>query len=97
MLHLLDRWELGGVDLMETAAEAGEGPDVGVDRGAAQVFEQVIVQVDAVETRPAGKHLVQVREVIVDEMRKRLRWVHARSYVALSACLRGARILPMVQ
>ena len=39
----------------------------------------------------------QVREVIVDKMREWLRWVHARSWVALSAGPRGARILPMVQ
>ena len=53
---------------------------------------------DAVQAGLAGQDLVQVREVIVDEMRKWLRWVHARMYVlALSAAARGALILSMVQ
>jgi len=35
------------------------------------------VQVDAVEARLARQNLLQIGEVIVDEVRKRLRWVHA--------------------
>jgi hypothetical protein len=45
----------------------------------------------------AWQGLVQVREVIVDEVRKWLRWVHALSWVALCAATWGALIPPMVQ
>jgi len=50
---------------------------VGVDGGAAQVLEEVIVQVDPVERRLGRTNLLQVGEVVVDKMRERLRWVHA--------------------
>ena len=37
------------VDLVEPAAEAREGPDVGVDGRPAQILEQVVVEMDAVQ------------------------------------------------
>jgi hypothetical protein len=79
VLDLFDGGELRGVDLMEAAAKAGERPGMGVDRRPAQVLDEVVMEMDAVEAGLARKHLVQVREVVVDEMRERLRWVHARS------------------
>jgi hypothetical protein len=51
---------------------------MGVDRRTAQIFEQVVMEMDAVEAGLGRKHLVQIGEVVVDEMRKWLRWVHAR-------------------
>ena len=45
------------------------------------------MQVDAIQAGATWMDLVQVGEVIVDEMRKWLRWVHARSWLAL--CLLG--------
>ena len=42
----------------------------GIDRLAAEVLEQGVVQVDPVERRVGGMNLVKVREVFVNEMRK---------------------------
>ena len=71
------RWQRAGVNLVEPPSEAGQRPDMGVDTRAAQVFQQVIVQVGPVQGRLGRKYLVQIGEVIVDKMRERLRWVHA--------------------
>jgi hypothetical protein len=60
-------------------AESREGVNVRVDAGPAQILEQVVMQVDAVQACLGRKDLVQIGEVIVDEMRKWLRWVHAWS------------------
>ena len=79
MFDLFDAGRDARVDLMEPAAESGKRADVRVDGGPAQVLEQVVVQVDAVQAGLARKDLVQIREVVVDEMRKWLRWVHAWS------------------
>ena len=40
------------------------------------VFREV-VQVNAIEARLAGEHLIEIGEVIVDKMGEGLRWVHA--------------------
>ena len=44
--------------------------DLRVDRRTAQVLEQVVVQMDAVEGGVGGVDLVQIREVFVDEVRQ---------------------------
>ena len=68
---------------MQPPREAGERAQVRVEGGPAQILEEVVMQVDAVETGITWIDLVQVREVVVDEMRKWLRWVHALSWLAL--------------
>ena len=73
----LDGREMRRVDLIEAAAEPRQSPDVSVDRRPAQILEQVVMQVDAVEARLTGENLLQICEVIVDKVGKRLRWVHA--------------------
>ena len=55
------------------------------------------MRVDAVQVGIARQGLVEVREVIVDEMRKWFRWVHTRMLFLRSAAPRGALILSMVQ
>ena len=45
--------------------------------GTAEVLQQVVVQVNAIEARLAGEDLIEIGEVIVDKMREWLRWVHA--------------------
>ncbi len=92
MLDLFGRRQVRGVDLVEAAAEPGERADVRVDGGPAQVLEEVVVEVDAVQARLTGADLVQIGEVVVDEMRKWLRWVHAGSWLALCWLARGAHI-----
>ena len=97
MLDLFDRGEVRRIDLMQAAAEPGERADVRVDSGATQILEQVVMNVDPVQPGVAGQRLVQVREVVVDEVGKRLRWVHAHSYLALGVAAWRALIQSMVQ
>ncbi len=98
MLDLLDRGEERRVYLVKATAEPRQRPDVGIDGGSTQVLEQVVMDVDTVQPRVAGQCLVQVREVVVDEVGKWLRWVHAQSNaLALGAATWRALIQAMVQ
>ena len=45
----------------------GQSANVRVDRRSAQVLEEVIVDVNAIRARLAGKDFIEVRQVIVDE------------------------------
>jgi hypothetical protein len=85
---------------MEPSTEPGERPEVAVDRRAAQILEQIVVEMNPSRLAWLGQHLVQIGEIVVDEVRKWLRWVHGacpRHGLALCADHRGALILPMVQ
>ena len=84
MLHPLAEWKGCRVDLLQPAAEAGQGAKVCFYRGVTEILQQVVVQVDTVHAGMAGKDLVQIAEVIVDKMGEWLRWVHAWSWRALS-------------
>ena len=66
-----------GIDLLKPSAESGEGAHVRVDGGTAQVLEEVVVDVNAVRARLAWQDFIEIGEVIVDKVGKRLRWVHA--------------------
>jgi hypothetical protein len=77
MLDLFGQGEERRVDLPEPASEAGQRADVRLYRGTAEVFEQVVVEVHPVHARLARKHLLEIRQVIVDKMGEWLRWVHA--------------------
>jgi hypothetical protein len=77
VLHLFGAREECGVDLLEPPAEAGERARVRLYRRAAEILQQVVVDMDAIEARLAGKHLIEVGQVIVDKMREWFRWVHA--------------------
>ena len=79
MFDAFDGKKTARVDLTEPPPESGESPDKGVDAGAAQVFEEIVMQVHAVQAGLAGEHLLEIGEVVVDEVRKWLRWVHASS------------------
>ena len=72
-------WKRCGVDLPEPATEAGEGANVRLYRRAAEILQQVVVQVDAVLARLAGKNLMEIGEVIIDKMGEWLRLMHAWS------------------
>ena len=97
MVHLLDAREVRRIDLVQAAAEPGQRAEVGVDCLLAQILEQVIMRMDAVQAGIARQRLVQVREVIVNEMRKWLRWVHPDVVLLPGAAPWGALILSMVQ
>ena len=83
-------------------AEKTQRADVGIDAGAAQILEKVVVQVDAVQAGLAGIDLLKISEIVVDEMRKGFRWIHALFGNRLCGnrlCTGGreAPIPPMVQ
>ena len=96
MFDAFDRRQELRIDLVEPAAKTRQGSNVGVDSRPAQILEQVIVDMDSVQTGVTRQRLVEIGEVIVDEVRKRLRWVHSIMVGALCRNL-GALILPMVQ
>ena len=50
--------------------EPAERPDLGVNRRSTEVLEHVVVHVDAVEGGRRGVDLVEVRQVLVNEVRK---------------------------
>ncbi len=57
-----------GIDGRQPPREAAERADLLVDGGAAEILEEVIVEMDAVERRIGGVNLVQPRQILVDEM-----------------------------
>ena len=69
MLDPLERRQPLGRNAVETAAEACQRAHVRVDRGAAIVFDQIIVDMNPIHRGAGGVHLVQKREVIVYEVR----------------------------
>ena len=58
------------IDGGEAARESAEIADLAVNRRPAQVLEQIVVQVDAVECGIGRVCFVEIREVLVDEVRK---------------------------
>ncbi len=71
VLEPLDAGQSVRRDLVEAPQVPGERVRLGLDRRAAQILEQIIVRVDAVEGRMGGMRLVQIAEQIVDEVRQR--------------------------
>ncbi len=59
-----------GIDCGQTPGEATEGADLSVNCLTAQVLEEVVVQVDAVECGIGRVCFVEIRQVFVDEVRK---------------------------
>ena len=76
LLGLFDLGQAGRVDLAQPSRKAGEGAQVGVDRGSSQIFEQVVVRVDPVQRGDSGTAFLQITQVVVDEMRQRLGRIH---------------------
>jgi hypothetical protein len=62
--------EAGGVDGREPPGKSTQGPDLSVNRLTAEVLEEIVVQVDAIERGIRGVCFVEIREVLVDEVRK---------------------------
>ncbi len=71
MLELLDSSEAVAVYFTEPTEISGKRVRLALDGLSAEVFEQVVVNVDAVERRLRRVCLVEVLEQVVDEMRKR--------------------------
>ena len=60
----------GGVNGRQPAGEPAERPDLAVNRLAAEVLDEIVVQVDTVERCGRGVDFVEVRQILVDEVRK---------------------------
>ena len=73
MLEPFDRRQRSGIDRFEAPKIAGEGVRLLFDALAAQVLEQVVVRVNAVERRMRRMRLVEIPEQVVDEMRREVR------------------------
>jgi hypothetical protein len=58
-----------GVDFVQAAEISGERVRLGVDRLAAEILEQVVVRVNAVERGVGGMRLVEVPEQVIHEVR----------------------------
>ena len=59
-----------GIDRRQPPGEAAQIPDLRLDRLTAQILEQVVVQVDAVERGVGRMDFVEIRQVFVDEVRQ---------------------------
>ena len=66
-------------DVFEAPEVAGEGMDVAVDPMTAEVLEEVVVSMNAVEIRVRRVGLIEVPEQVVDKMRQRFGRVHSWS------------------
>ena len=77
VVDLLGPGQQGRVDLIEAPGKAGQRPYVRLDGRPAQILEEIIVKMNPVEPGLAGQHLVEISEVVVDEMGKWFRSVHA--------------------
>lgn len=79
MLDLLPEGQGRDRDAVEPAGETGQRADMGLDRAAAVVLDQVVVNVNAIHGRPGGVDLVKVIEIVIDEVEQGFRGVHAGS------------------
>ncbi len=76
---VLDLFGVGQIvdrDRLQPPREAGQRARVRVDRRFAEVFEEVVVQMDAIHRRARRMRLVEIGQIIVDEVRERLGRVH---------------------
>ena len=71
VLEPLGRGQPLAVDFLEPSEIPGERMRLAVDRLAAEVFQKIVVRVDAVECRRGRVGLVEILEQVVDEMRQR--------------------------
>ena len=97
VLEPLDVGQPVAVDFVEAAQVAGERVRFAVDALAAEVLEQVVVRVNAVERRVRRMRLVEVPEQIVDEMWKGFGSDHRFYEVSADEPASGSSDPPMVQ
>ena len=76
-LQPLDVGQPRRVDRRQPPGEAAEIADLRVNRRLAEIFQQVVVKVDAVEGRVGRVGLVEPRKVLVDEMRQGFGGIHS--------------------
>ena len=75
-LEALDLGQARRVDRGQPARERAEIADLRVNRRPAEILEQVVVQVNAVERRVGWVRFVEPREVLVDEVRQGFGGIH---------------------
>ena len=71
MFETLDVGEPFWLDLVQAAQIPGERVRLGFDRLTAEIFEEIVVGVHAVERRQRRVHLMEVPKHVVDEVRQR--------------------------
>jgi hypothetical protein len=69
-LQPLDVRQARRVDGSQASRETSKIPDLGVNGLTAEVLQEVVVQMDAVEGRVGRMDLVEIGQVLVDEVRK---------------------------
>jgi hypothetical protein len=62
-----------------------------IDRGPAEVLEQVVMEVDAIQRRAARVGLVEIVQVVVDKVRKWFSGVHVPSVNLIQSNRRFSR------
>lgn len=70
LVERFDRRQTRAIDLVEAAQVAGQRAALLVDAVTAQVLEQVIVRVHAVQRRVCRVRFVEIPKEVIDEMRK---------------------------
>ena len=68
--HYAFGWGTSSEKVVGPALSSTELPDLGIDSGAAEILEEVVVQVHAVEGRVGRIDLVEIREVFIHEVRQ---------------------------
>ena len=76
VVHLLVDGEPINRNGVESARKPRQRPQVRVDGAPAEVLQQVIMKVHAIEGGVGGTDLVKIAEVVVDEMAEWFRGVH---------------------
>ena len=69
-LEALGIGQSGGIDRRQAPGEAAQIAHLPLDALAAQILEQVVVEVDTVERRVGRMDFVEIRQVFVDEVRQ---------------------------
>ena len=99
MLEPFDYRERLAIDLVETSEIPRQRVQFTVNPVATEIFQQVVMRMDAVERRVRGMDLVQISEQVVDEVRQRLRSDHRSMTADIDPRLPSwaQHDLPMVQ
>jgi len=69
MLDLLGRGEKDGIDLVETSAKSRQGTQMRVDRRPTQVLEEIVVEMDSIQTGLSRQDLLKIGVIVVYEVR----------------------------
>lgn len=69
MLDLLGTGQDCGIDLMETTAKTRQCTQMRVNCRPTQVLEEIVVEMDSIQTGLSGQDLLEIGVIVVYEMR----------------------------